>query len=134
MCKHVSDEKIESLALGRLRTHDSIRVQQHLYKCSGCLSRLVQITFNLDLNGFVLTELSTPDKRKPLYMAHETADGWIYSKCERQGRKWIARQWGDQVEGGKECSTMREANRVLVQAFREMFPEHRCTDRCKLTA
>jgi hypothetical protein len=42
----------------------------------------------------------------------------------------MARHWGEQLVGGKECHTMREANEFLLASFTQMFPEHRCTDRC----
>jgi hypothetical protein len=63
-------------------------------------------------------------------MRHDTADGFIYSRVERQGHKWIARHWGDQLHGQRECQTMREANEHATMAFAQMFPEHRCTERC----
>jgi hypothetical protein len=132
MARHVSDEKIESLALGRLRTSDSIRLQRHLYKCGLCLRRLVEITLDLALKGLAPEQLSIPDSRKPLYIVHDTADGFIYSETERRGHKWLARHWGEQLQGARECTTMREANEFLVTAFQEMFPEHRCTERCRV--
>jgi hypothetical protein len=27
---------------------------------------------------------------------------------------------------------MREANDLLIQSFAEMYPEHRCTERCRI--
>jgi hypothetical protein len=63
---------------------------------------------------------------------HDTADGFIYARTERKGRKWLARHWGEQLHGARECRTMREANEYLTTSFVEMFPEHRCTRRCRI--
>jgi hypothetical protein len=65
-------------------------------------------------------------------MVHDTADGFVNLKSEKHGCNWIARNWGDQLQGARECKTMGEANEFLVRAFREMFPEHRCTARCRV--
>jgi hypothetical protein len=56
----------------------------------------------------------------------------IYSQATRQGRKWVARHWGPQLDGLRECRTMREANEYLETSFAEMFPEHRCTELCRI--
>jgi hypothetical protein len=70
--------------------------------------------------------------RTPLFNVHDTEDGMIYSRATREGRKWIARHWGPQLDGMRVCRTMREANAYLEESFSEMFPEHRCTERCQL--
>ena len=65
----------------------------------------------------------TSGSRSSLF--HDTADRFIYALTERKCRKWIARHWGKQLQGGRECRTMREANEYLATSFAEMFPEHR---------
>ena len=85
---------------------------------------------DLALRGLASEQLGVPDKRKPLHIVHDTADGFIYSRTEKQGRKWIAHHWGDQLQGARECKTMREANEYLQTSFEQMFAEHRCTARC----
>ena len=70
--------------------------------------------------------------RKCFWFVHDTADGMVHSKVERQRRKWIARHWGDQLDGMRVCASLRDANEYLVTSFQEMFPEHRCTERCEL--
>ena len=132
--QHISKQNMESLALGRLPTQASISVQRHLYQCGKCLQRLVEITFGLALDRVTPEALPVVSKRKALFIVHDTADGFIYSRTERRGRKWIARHWGEQLEGGKECKTLGEANEFLVSAFSQMFPEHRCTERCATQA
>lgn len=131
---HVSDETIQDLVLGHLSTHDSIQVQWHIYQCPRCLYQLCKDTVKVTVIGLVPKPLTVSDKRQPLYMIHDTADGFIHSKVERQGRKWIARHWGDQLQGYRKCRTMQEANEFSLASFREMFPEHRCTERCRMDA
>jgi len=130
--KHPSDEELRGLALGQLATGDSIRVQRHLSRChEACLNRLIEIELQLRLSGpLSLSHEVLCDPRRPLFLCHDTADGLFYLRVERQGRKWLACHWGDQVEGIRECRTMREANERAIQDFRAMFPEHRCTARC----
>jgi hypothetical protein len=129
---HIPLKKIEDLALGKLSTQESLVVQRHLYHCGPCLQHLVEITFCQEALGLGPTPLAIPNQRIPLYMIHDTADGLIYSKVDRRGGKWVARHWGEQLDGGKECATMREANDFLVEAFQQMFPEHRCTEICQV--
>ena len=126
------EQEIESLALGALSTHDSIRIQRHIYHCGACLKRLIEITLIQEEEGRGPKPLCLPNSRKPLSFVHDTADGLIYSTVERHDRRWLARHWGEELNGAKECKTMREANEFLVASFAAMFPEHRCTERCRI--
>jgi hypothetical protein len=119
--------------LGRLATADSIRVQRHLLNCATCLRRLVEVEVLLaEVERIAGSRRPTPNLRKPLFIVHDTADGFIYSRAERRGRKWYAKHWGEQLDGGRECKSLSEANQFLVESFQQMFPEHRCTDRCQV--
>jgi hypothetical protein len=130
MGRHVPDSKIEHLARGGLTTHDSIRVQRHLFACGDCLRRLVAVEFRLAQEELLRDRSPVWDKRKPLFIVHDTADGLVYLRVEKRGWKWIARHWGDQLQGAREFNSMQGANKYAITAFSEMFPEHRCTDRC----
>jgi hypothetical protein len=134
MSHAISDEQIEDLATGKLPTHESIQVQQHIYECPDCLRRLIEITYIQELAGLGPKPLCIPTAGKPLSFIHDTTDGLIHSNVERRGRKWIGRHWGDQFNGMRVCATMREANEYVVRSFEEMFPEHRCTERCRLSS
>jgi anti-sigma factor RsiW len=127
---HTTEDEIEQLALGTLTTQDSIRVQRHIFDCPNCLKRLIEIAYRQELQGLGPKPMQIPKTRKPLSFVHDTADGLIHSKVERRGRKWLARHWGEQLDGMRECATVREANEFVVTSFNEMFPEHRCTARC----
>jgi hypothetical protein len=129
--KHPTDEEIRELTLGKLTTAQSIRVQRHIYHCSDCLRRLIEADLPLVIADAVMPPHSIkPDVSRPVFTRHDTADGFIYSRVERKGRRWIERHWGDELSGGGEYRTMREANDHAVAAFWQLFPEHRCTERC----
>lgn len=131
MTKHPFESQIEKLALGRLRTLDSIKIQCHLFNCGPCLRRLIEIEFSLVALDLIVPRGPALDKRKPLFIVHDTADGFVYCQTVKLARgKWLARNWGDQLNGARECRTMREANDHLLTAFREMFPEHGRIERC----
>ena len=130
MTTHLSENMIAKLALGRLPVADSIRVQRHLFNCRACLRQLIKIEFALPHSDFITchSRVNTP---RPLFIMHDTADGFVYCQTVKLANgKWVARNWGDQLQGARPCKTMREANNHLLLAFNEMFPEHRCTERC----
>ena len=63
---------------------------------------------------------------------HDTDDGVIVSEVTRVRRgKWFAHHWGPQLDGGRATKTLTEANAYLIESFQQMFPEHRCVDRCQ---
>jgi len=126
----ISNDQIDKLATGTLTTHESILVQRHIFDCPDCLRRLIEVTVDQELQGLGPNPLWVPNSRAPLSFVHDTADGFIHLKVERRGRKWVARHWGEHLEGMRECASIREANAYSVASFQEMFPEHRCTDRC----
>jgi hypothetical protein len=127
----ITSRDIERLANGKLSTYDSLRIQRHIYTCAACLKRLIEITLVQEECGKFPQQLCPADSPKPLSFVHDTADGFIHSSVERHGRKWFARHTGEQLEGLRICRTMREANEFVVAAFNQMFPEHRCTARCR---
>jgi hypothetical protein len=131
---HPTPAKLQCLSMGRLTTVESLRLQRHLFRCSSCLRQLIEFEAVNEIAEKLYSHPLTPDRRKPLFVVHDTADGMIYSQSTRNGRKWIARHWGPQLDGMRICGTMREANEYLETSFSEMFPEHRCTERCQILA
>jgi hypothetical protein len=131
MTTHVSENVIKKLALGGLPVADSIRVQRHLFNCRTCLRQLIEIEFAMPHSDLVTFRFPVVNTRKPLFIVHDTADGFVYCQTVKLANgKWMARNWGDELQGARSCKTMREANEHLLSAFNEMFPEHRCTERC----
>jgi hypothetical protein len=132
---HPGDEVIKSLALGTLTAAESVQIQHHMHHCSDCLKRLIAEELALSSMGaYEPAHRIKPDVSKPLFVRHATTDGFIYSLVERKGRRWVERHWGEQLDGSVEYATMREANEYALVAFAQMFPEHRCTERCRVFA
>jgi hypothetical protein len=129
--KHPTLAKLLTLATGRAPTTNSIALQQHLFNCPSCLAKLLQLEAVNEITVQSNPYTPLPDCRKPLFVVHDTADGPVYSRAEKRGRKWVARHWGEELSGMRLCRTIREANKYLEQSFGEMFPEHRCTKCCK---
>jgi hypothetical protein len=68
-----------------------------------------------------------------LISVHDTDDGLIVSVVTQLGdRKWSARHFGPQLEGGRITKTFRQALTYLTESFEQMFPEHHpCNDNCQ---
>ena len=128
---HVNNRQMERLVSGKLKTHEALAAQRHIFTCPECLRRLIEATYRSELEGSGPTPLEAPAGRKPLRFVHDTADGLIHGSVEKRGRRWVVRHWGNQLDGMKECGSLREANAFAIASFREMFPEHRCTKRCR---
>jgi hypothetical protein len=126
---HPSDQSLERLSLGRMTTVESLRAQRHLFNCAPCLKRLLAIEVQLAIGESLWPE-AVPTSAKPLFVRHDTGDGFIYSRVEQRGRFWLSRHWGAELDGIRKCRTMREANEFAMESFRQMFPEHCCTARC----
>ena len=133
MSHALSESQIkQQLALGKLTTHHSKQIQRHILGCPDCLRRLIEVALIQEERDEGPKPFCVRTTRKPLHFVHDTADGFVYSKVEKRGRKWIGRHWSDELDGVRECCTIREANDYVVASFNAMFPEHRCTERCKL--
>src|SRR4051794_8827750 len=101
---HPGDETLHRLSLGRLSTAESLHVQRHIFKCADCLKRLIEVELMVALTGPEVPSRGLPpaNTRKPLFIRHDTADGFIYSRVERRGSTWLARHWGKQLQGQRE--------------------------------
>ena len=66
---------------------------------------------------------------------HSTEDGPIHLwvSPDKEGG-WKARIWGTQLAGARSFKTVEAANTYALDSFRQMFPEHTCTDRCGTSA
>ena len=68
----------------------------------------------------------------PIEVVHHTKDGSVRLKVSRVGEdRWVAQFSGPKLEGAREFKTLSGANRYLMRAFAALFPEHRCTARCR---
>jgi hypothetical protein len=126
---HASDEEIDSYSLGRLAEPELFRFETHFLICQACRDRITAV----DSMRAALRSLGPRTRRTlPLCFCHETEDGLIVSRVRRVGRrKWLARHYGPQLDGGRETQSLPEANAYLLESFEQMFPEHRCTAKCR---
>ncbi len=109
--QHQSKEDLETYSLGRLAPDRIVSLEQHLLICARCRTRLHAI--------------------EPYNFVHYTIDGPFYSRVTklRTGR-FLARHWGQSLEGGKEFRSEQSAKTYLERTFVQLFPEHVCTPRC----
>lgn len=128
--RHPAAGELDSLSLGLLKRADSCRLQRHLYKCASCLERLVAIE---TAAGRTPRQLQpAPTTNTPVAFIHDTADGPFHSQSEPYLGIWRGRHWGKRLYGMRVCKSISEANEYLILSFTQLFPEHRCTERCRI--
>lgn len=124
---HLQEELLEEYALGRLKGAPLGQVEEHLLLCETCRTRLQETEAFMQAARIAARRL----REQPLDLIHDTVEGPVrlLVRATEQG-DWQALFWGSQLEGARRFPTVAEANDYLLESFREMFPEHRCTDRC----
>ncbi len=124
---HLSEEMLEEYALGRLRGVALAWVEEHLLICADCRNRLEETEAFIQAARGAARRL----REQPLDLIHYTADGpvrlWVRPTPEGD---WEALFSGHQLGGVCRFPTVAEANEYLLESFREMFPEHQCTEAC----
>jgi hypothetical protein len=131
MGSHPSKDELERYSLGRVTPVDRAHVEEHLLICESCRSRLTELDAFTAAMRSASQVAATFRANRPIDVVHYTEEGPVSSrsKKEKQGR-WLAVHEGVNLEGGRICRTLREANEYLFRSFVEMFPEHRCTAEC----
>jgi hypothetical protein len=109
--RHQSKEDLETYSLGLLAPDRTASLEQHLLICMRCRARLRAM--------------------EPYNFVHYTVDGLFYSRVTRlRAGRFLARHWGQSLEGGKEFRSEQSAKVYLQRTFLELFPEHVCTALC----
>src|SRR5471030_2138014 len=118
---HPSSDELEGYSVGLSSEAGLGQVEEHLLICERCQNDLV----------FKKTA-AAPDTRRRLRSVHITEDGPIFGAmhCGADG-KWEARHWGRQLDGGRMCDSVEDANAYLMESFQQMFPEHVCSEQCR---
>ena len=126
---HLSSDEMEAYSLGRSSDADLEKVEEHLLICERCQNQLALTDQYIQAMKRAAT---APDAVKRLRSIHITEGGPIFGAmhCEADG-KWVARHWGRQLDGGRVCDSVEESNEYLMESFRQMFPEHVCTEQCR---
>jgi anti-sigma factor RsiW len=125
--RHPDEEALESYVMGKTRGAKRARIEEHLLVCEECQDRVAELEAFVgairDAVGEVLNQVG---------WTHATSDGLIRLQATRsRGRQWVARFEGRELEGGRTFDSLREACAFLQRSFAEMYPEHRCTARCR---
>ena len=107
----IADDILEQYSLDKLDTSLVPAVERHVLACPVCRDRLKAI--------------------EPVSFVHVTKDGPVYSRATKLATgRVMARRWGKQMEGIRECVSVAVAKLFLTQSFFQMFPEHRCGSKC----
>ncbi len=126
--EHPHSEELEAYALGR--SPDSVleRIQGHLLTCERCQEDLARTA------AYILAikqAAASFGEVRRLCSIHITEDGPIFGTMHpRSDGKWLARHWGRQLDGGRVCDSVEDANAYLLDSFHQMFPEHTCSEQC----
>ncbi len=129
MDQHLSADELEAYSLGRATDTNLEQIEIHLLFCEHCQNELaltahyIRAMKEATVVGKDVRRLSSVHITEggPIFGAmHETADG-----------KWLARHWGRQLDGGRKCDSVEEANAYLIESFWQMFPEHVCSMGCR---
>jgi anti-sigma factor RsiW len=124
---HPDEEALESHVMGKARGAKRARIEAHLLVCADCQERLAE------LDAFVgAVREAFGALGDSVGWTHATSDGPVQLQATRsRSRQWIARFQGRELEGGRTFTSLREAWDFLCRSFAEMYPEHRCTPRCR---
>jgi hypothetical protein len=121
LLKHPVSDELEAYALNRLGPdHDRI-IEEHLLMCEECRHRLQRDDGVIDA-----IRISFPN----FDFTHATEDGDIRLWIEPNHGGWTARIEGKELRSLRAATTAKAAIVSISRAFREMFPEHRCNERC----
>jgi hypothetical protein len=124
---HPSNDLLERYAMGKLTDPDLEQVEEHLFVCDSCRTRLAETDAFVSAMRAALHQL----RDEPLDLTHYTEDGPIRLLVEPTGSgEWRATFGGQELEGACRFGSVAEANDYVLEAFRLMFAEHECDERC----
>jgi hypothetical protein len=125
---HPSDDELEAYILGSASDTALDKVEEHLLICERCRRELAHSEQHV-------STIKRGGDGKRLRSIHLTVDGSIFGAIHSGADgKWIARHWGSQLDGFKNCDSIEEANAYLMDSFQQMFPEHLCSEECRKTS
>jgi hypothetical protein len=126
---HPSCDELEAYSLGLSSDTDLEKVEEHLLICERCQNELALTDQYVRA---MKDALAAPQRGRRLRSVHITDDGPIFGAmhCGADG-KWVVRHWGKQLDGGRICDSVEDANTYLMESFQKMFPEHVCSEQCR---
>jgi hypothetical protein len=125
MAGHPGEEDLERYAMETCPDARAEAIEEHLLLCEPCRARLAGIDrFLLSFRAVAAEAIGSMRYR------HRIAEGWVDLILSRAGSRWAARITAPDVEFERVCETLEDAFNCSRQAFRELFPEHRCGRAC----
>ena len=126
---HPSSDALEAYSLSASSDADLEKVEEHLLICERCQNELAETDQYIRAMKGALASAQTGGRLRSL---HITEDGPIFGAMHRRvDGKWLARHWGRQLNGGRTCDSVEDANAYIMESFHQMFPEHRCSEQCR---
>jgi hypothetical protein len=124
---HPSNDLLERYAMGKLTEPHLEQVEEHLFVCESCRTRLAEVDAFVSATRAALRQL----REVPLDITHHTDDGPIRLLVEpTESGEWHATFTGQELQGAQRFAGVAEANDYLLEAFRLIFPEHGFDERC----
>ena len=125
---HPSSDELEAYSLRLSSDADLEKVEEHLLVCERCQNELALTDQYVPA---MKKALASPQAARRLQSIHITEDGPVFGSIHSGADgKLIARHWGRQLDGGRICDSVEEANAYLMESFQQMFPEHVCSEKC----
>jgi hypothetical protein len=116
-------------SLGLSSDADLEEVEEHLLICERCQNVLALTDQYIQA---MKRALGSPQAGGRLRSIHITEDGPVFGAMHSGADgKWVARHWGRQLDGGRICASVEEANAYLMESFKQMYPEHVCSEQCR---
>lgn len=123
---HIDDSSLELYALGRVSQFEVVAIEEHLLVCPYCTKRLESVAEFALVAREAALEMSTE-----WIATHRTVDGLVHLYVRRTGvNAWIATLRGETLGTGVAASTRDDAITLCLNAFGELFPEHKCNRGC----
>jgi hypothetical protein len=120
---HLRSGALDAYTSGNGSTADLERAEDHLRVCRQCQSKLARW----------LEKRATGQRCSGwLRSLHTTEDGPMFTSLRKAANgNWMARHWGRQLDGALVFDSVLEAEAYLKNSLTQMFPEHRCSERCR---
>ena len=126
---HPSDNELEIYFLGSVSDAALDKIEEHLLTCERCRNELA-LSEHYVL-AIKIADLSSVSRRR-LRFIHLTEEGPIFGAIHSSADgKWIARQWGRELDGGRTLASVEDASTYLRVLFDQIFPEHACSAQCR---
>jgi hypothetical protein len=109
LIQHISPDGLRSYVLGQTSPAEGDRIVQHLAVCEPCRQA---------------------GTKAGVIAVHVTDDGPVVLTIGKVRSGWVGRVRGTNLDGGSAVGSRAVAISWCHTSFRQMFPEHQCSDQC----